>query len=121
MSNIFDARISIYRNAHDNAGEPGTLGQFLFDYSESNAAAISAIRLCHDKAERTRLKAALPAATISGYFYPIFPFGGGGEGYIATKKQFKGDNFQHEQLRHEKGIFYAWHGNEHGFMRNNPC
>ena len=70
MSNIFDARISIYRNAHDNAGEPGTLGQFLFDYSESNAAAISAIRLCHDKAERTRLKAALPAATISGYFYP---------------------------------------------------
>lgn len=64
--NIFDRRISVYRDKTDTIGAVVTLGQFLF--STRHVPEIEHLRSVEDADERKRLKGLLPAATISGIF-----------------------------------------------------
>lgn len=64
--NIFDRRISVYRDKTDTIGTVVTLRQFLC--STRHKKEIEHLRSVEDANERKRLKGLLPAATISGVF-----------------------------------------------------
>ena len=64
--NIFDRRISVYRNKWDTVGAVVTLGQFLF--STRHIPEIEHLRSVEDEDEQKRLKLLLPQGTISGVF-----------------------------------------------------
>lgn len=66
MENIFDRRISYYRDERDTNGAVITLRQFLF--SKRHVAEIERLRKEKNEDERRRLKGLLPRATISGLF-----------------------------------------------------
>lgn len=68
MNNIFDVKVSIYRNWKDNVGSICRLSAFLF--SSKHNGKIERLRSLPDKEERKEIKAQLPAATISGVFSP---------------------------------------------------
>ena len=66
MENIFDRRISCFRDKKDTTGVAVTLRQFLF--SKRHMAEIERLRKEKNEDERRRLKGLLPTATISGLF-----------------------------------------------------
>lgn len=65
--NILEKNISVYRNVFDREGTLMKMCDFLFsDYRRI----VEGVRACSDDAEKKRLKAQLPCATISGVFAP---------------------------------------------------
>ena len=68
MKDLFDTKISCYKNITDNVGKEISLRDFLFCdlYREQ----IETLRATADTAERKILKRQLPLATISGTFAP---------------------------------------------------
>ncbi len=66
--NIFDTRISYYRNVTDNTGTEIALRDFLF--CDSYRAQIEELRATADPVLRKTMKRLLPLATISGTFSP---------------------------------------------------
>ena len=68
MKDLFDTKISCYRNITDNVGKEISLRDFLF--CDLYRVQIEMLRATADTAERKILKRQLPLATISGTFAP---------------------------------------------------
>ena len=68
MKDLFDTKISCYRNITDNVGKEISLRDFLF--CDLYRVQIETLRATADTAERKILKRQLPLATISGTFAP---------------------------------------------------
>lgn len=66
---IFDAPVTIYSTVQDRTGRKGTLGDFLL-MGREHRNLIDRIRTTKDTEQRRKLKATLPAATLSGVFCP---------------------------------------------------
>ena len=68
MKDLFDTKISCYKNITDNVGKETSLRDFLF--CDLYRVQIEMLRATADTAERKILKRQLPLATISGTFAP---------------------------------------------------